>query len=128
MRDEPLPQVVPSISGHDLARTHFTFTNLGPTRALSVSIDTIRRDGRTMDFETIDELRPGASLTCLSIVYPVVGNDPHWVFDFWTGSEESFALPFVVRYNDAEGRLIVTRSILQWDGHRILLLPDKASD
>src|SRR5258708_36341363 len=92
---EPARAIVASLGSHDLARTHFTFTNTGHAAAFSVTVDTIHMDGQTMDFETIGELRAGASLTCFSIVHPVVGNDPHWAFDFWTASGESFAVPFV---------------------------------
>ena len=119
-----LPQIVSTINRYDLARTHFTFTNIGSAPALSVTVDTLRAEGQTMDFETIEELRPGASLTSLSIVYPVIGNDPHWALDFWTGTGEELALPFVVRYYDGGGRRLVARSILKWDGHRIQFLPE----
>jgi hypothetical protein len=115
---------VPAVGAFDLARTHVTLSNIGAAAAFSVSVDTIRCDSNTIDFETINELEAGASFTCLAIVYPVVGNDPHWSFEFWTGSGEDFALPFTVRYNDKTGQAMVTRSILNWDGHRLHLSPD----
>ena len=124
-KPQPLTRIVPSVGSLDLARTHFTFTNPGPGVALSVAVDTLRLGGQAMNFETIDELRPGASLTRLAIIYPVVSNDPHWSFDFWTASGEEFALPFVIRYRDANGQAIVARNILKWDGHRVFLLPDE---
>ncbi len=117
------PRIVTAVAGFDVARTHFTFSNVGGMTAFSITVDTIWSDGNRMDFETIGELRAGASLTRLAIVYPVVGNDPHWAFEFWTGSGEDFALPFTVRYTDINGLRMVTRNILKWDGHRAQLLP-----
>ena len=119
-----LPHIVPAVSGSDVARTHFTFSNIGLMSAFSITVDTIRCESNRMDFEAIDELGPGASLTRLAIVYPVVGNDPHWAFEFWTASGEDFELPFVVRYNDITGQAMVTRSVLNWDGRRLRLSPD----
>jgi hypothetical protein len=75
-------RIVISVSGGDPTRTHFTFTNTGALPVYSVTVETIRHAGQTMDFEPIEELRPGASPTCLSIVHPVVANDPHWALDF----------------------------------------------
>jgi hypothetical protein len=90
-----LPQVVTTVNGSDKVRTHFTFTNIGLTPVFSVSVDTVRQAEYTMDFETIDELRPGASLTCLAIIHPVMNNDPHWTFEFWSDSGDEFTAPFV---------------------------------
>ena len=123
-----LPHVVTTVHGGDKIRTHFTFTNIGLTPVFSVSVDTVRHAQYTMDFETIDELRPGASLTCLSIIHPVTNNDPHWTFEFWSDSGEEFTTPFVVRYRDERGRLIVMRNTLRWNRRRVYLIPDRAPE
>jgi hypothetical protein len=82
-RADVLPHVVTSVGSAEKVRTPFTFTNIGLTPAFSITVDTVRYCGQTMDFETIDELRPGGFLTCRPIVHPVVSNDPHWTFEFW---------------------------------------------
>jgi len=125
---EILAHVVTTVSGNDKVRTHFTFTNIGLTPVFSVAVETVRHAGQTMDFETIGELRPGASLTCLAIVHPVMNNDPHWTFEFWSDSGEEFSAPFVVRYRDEHGRAIVMRNTLRWNGRGVYLAPDKAPE
>ena len=123
-----LPHVVVSVSGNDKVRTHFTFTNIGLTPVFSVAVETVRHAGQTMDFETIDELPPGASLTCLSISHPVTNNDPHWTFEFWSDSGEEVSVPFVVRYKDEDRRPIVMKNTLRWNRRRAFLVPDKAPE
>ena len=123
-----LPHVVTMVHGGDKVRTHFTFTNIGLTSVFSVSVETVRHAEYTMDFEIIDELRPGASLTCLSIVHPVMSNDPHWTFEFWSDSGEEFTAPFVVRYRDERGRPVVMRNTLRWNRRRVYLVPDRAPE
>jgi hypothetical protein len=94
----------------------------------SVSVETVRQTEYTMDFEIIDELRPGASLTCLGIIHPVTNSDPHWTFEFWSDSGEEFTAPFVVRYRDEYGRRVVMRNTLRWNRRRVYLVPDKAPE
>ena len=111
-----LPHVVTTVNGSDKVRTHFTFTNIGLTPVFSVSVDTVRQAEYTMDFETIDELRPGAWLTCLAIIHPVTNNDPHWTFGFWSDSGDEFAAPFAMR------------NTLRWNRRRVYLVPDGAPE
>jgi hypothetical protein len=123
-----LPHIVTTVNGSDKVRTHFTFTNIGLTSVYSVSVETVRQAEYTMDFETIDELRPGSSLTRLAIIHPVLNNDPHWTFEFWSDSGEEFNTPFVVRYRDEHGRAIIMRNTLRWNRRRVYLIPDKAPE
>ena len=116
------PAILASVSNFDLARTHFTFRNTGSGSVYSITDRSIRVEGQTMDFESIGELRAGISLTCQSIVHPVVGNDPHWTFDFWTASGEPLTAPFIVRYEDTEGNPLAAHGRLEFDGHKILLI------
>lgn len=123
-----LPHIVTTVNGDDKIRTHFTFTNIGLTSVFSVAVETVRQREYTMDFEMIDELRPGASLTCLATVHPVTNNDPHWTFEFWCASGEEFTTPFIVRYRDEHGRRIIMRNTLRWNRRRVSLVPDKAPE
>jgi hypothetical protein len=123
-----LPHVVTTVNGSDKVRSHFTFTNIGLTPVFSVCVEPVRHGEHTMDFETIDELRPGASLTRLAIVHPVINNDPHWTFEFWTDSGEESETPLVVRYQDEDGRPIVMRNTLRWNRRRVYLVPDRAPE
>jgi hypothetical protein len=123
-----LPHVLTTVNGSDKIRTHFTFTNIGHTPVFSVSVETVRQGEYTMDFETLDELRAGASLTCLAIVHPVTNNDPHWTLEFWSDSGEEFTTPFVVRYRDEHGRPVVMRNTLRWNRRRVYLVSDQAPE
>ncbi len=118
--DQSVPLVTLSVNSQDVARPHFTFTNLGAAPALGIQVDQLQNDDHTLDFETIEELRPGASVTCMSIVYPVVGNDPHWALDFLTASGDDFAVPVTVRYQDPDGRALHAPHTLRFDGRRVL--------
>lgn len=123
-----LPHVVTTINGSDKLRTHFTFTNIGLTSVFSVSVETVRQGESTLDFEIIEELRPGASLTRHAIVNPMIDSDPHWTSAFWSDSGDELTAPFIVRYKDECGRPIVMRNTLRWNRRHVYLIPDRAPE